>query len=42
MAYNLKEVVAIYKEEYNKIYIIINDVARMLIGLKKHRIQQND
>jgi four helix bundle protein len=30
------------KEEYNKIYIIINDVARMLIGLKKHRIQQND
>ena len=30
------------KEEYNNIYIIINDVARMLIGLKKHRIQQND
>ncbi len=29
------------KEEYNKIYIIINDVARMLIGLKKHRTSPN-
>lgn len=30
------------KEEYDSIYIIINDVARMLIGLKKHRIRVSD
>lgn len=31
----------ITKEEYNTIYKIIGDVAKMLIGLKKHRSQPN-